>query len=376
MKGSRQPGGDGSRSPREAKRPALPFPTRVPTGPARGAYRRFRFDLAPDARHHFSIALPRDWYVNTAEPVAPSPEDPVRIAATLASASQRSSRAEVVVFHVAREIAPADWLDIFLQKRGEEVVNRREAESPGGTCADVLSRLVAGRATYVSRWLVLKTGPTLFLVHCSTPQSEYRRFACHFGTAAVTFRLLHPAGGLFAEPMQTLALPIPRGLRVLVPQSWSLLWGAGSNTRAVSFSAYSSVGDRVAGPLTLAGVTRSAEPRAEGLVESYLGELRRNRVAVDTPVLTAGSAYPPFDAVWQGRAEGHREGEPVEVRAFVGRTERGWFLAGLLGPSRSTSSWVWAVNRRAFDIASGSVRSSLQPTTLEEQGVRSAETAG
>jgi hypothetical protein len=346
----------------------LEFPTQsaAELPGARQAYLRFRYALAADPRYHFSIVLPRGWRVDTAAPVAPSPDDPVQVPATFVVARGLRTRAEILLFHLARDVAPADWLDILLDQRGEQVLARREAASPGGLCADVLTRFTAGRGGFVSRWTALKTGPTLFVVHCSAPAAEYPQRAVDFATAVTELRLLHPSSWLFAEPMHRLTLPIPSDLAILLPKSWSLRRDDGANTRAVSFSATNFVGDERVGWITLAGVARSGESSAESLVANYLCELRRNRVGIHRVPLAAAEACAPFDGVWRGSAEGLRFGEHVDVRVFVGRCEGGWLLVAGFGPARSANARVWAINRRAFDIAADHVQCSATTAAANE----------
>ncbi len=339
----------------------LEFPTQsgLESASARGRYLRFGYRLASDPRYHFSIVLPRGWRVDNAAPVAPSAQQPVQVPAMFVVARGQRSRAEVLVFHLARDIAPVDWLDILLEQRREQVLARREAEAPGGACPDVLSRLAVGRGAYISRWTALKRGPTLFLAHCSTPETEYPQNARDFATAVSEFRLLEPLDWPFAERMHMLRMPIPAGVGVVLPRSWSLRRDDGPNTRAVSYSATSAVGENQLGLLTLAGVTGAAELSAEGLVESYLSELRRNRVGVHQMPLRSTTANLPFTAAWRGRVEGMRQGGQVEVRALVGRCQAGWLLIGMLGPVRAANAWVWAVNRRAFEIAVENVQPAV-----------------
>lgn len=329
----------------------LEFPTRVSQEPetVNRNFVWFRHTLPEDRRYHFSILLPDTWRVDTATPDEPTPAAPIK---TLAAFTTRRRQASVGILAVrlARDVAPADWLELLLEERGEQVLSWRETDTPGGRVADILSRLETPRGTWVSRWLALKDGNVLFVVRCRTREQDYPDYADTFLLALDSFRLLSPCDWPFAEPVQALNLPISPGLAVILPKSWQIRRDQYDNANVRSFQVTNQTKDGSIGTMTVAGIARSAESDPQNLAVNYVRELRRNHVGICNIPLDAADAGGPFDAVWRGRAEALLRGQKVEVRVFVGQCGAAWFFAGSLGAARQTHAGAWAINKRAFEI--------------------------
>lgn len=328
------------------------FPTTVTRDPAdlRRGYSHVDYEVSKDPRYHFSFVLPVTWRVESASLITPSPDDPLQVPASFVCNGRQRARIDVLTIRLTRDVAPADWLELFIEERGAAVLDQRRFPSPCGPTADILSRIETRHGVFVSRWLAVKDGDALFIVQCCARESDYPDHADDFFTALATFRLLHPLDWPFAEPVHVLDLPDARGLSLVLPKSWPIQRDPHSHSNVISYQVTNEINGSAIGALSVAGVARAAESNAENLAAAYARGLQRARVGICRIALASGGAQGPFDAVWQGSAEALQRGKKLEVRVFVGHCELMWLFAGLAGPARQTHAGAWALNKRGFEI--------------------------
>ena len=312
-------------------------------------------EVSPDSRFHFSLVLPIAWPVKTALPIDLSTDAPMQLAAAFVRNGRQRGRIEVSVLRLTRDVAPADWLELFVEQLGETVIRQRWFPSPCGPIPDILSREETRGGVFVSRRSAFKDGDAMFVVACRARESEYAEYADDFLTALTTFRLLHPLHWPFAEPVHALDWPDEEGVRLLLLKSWRIERDRHADSRVAALRITNELDGTPIGMMSVAAVARAAASDPQALVATYVRELQRSRVGVNSIPLKSYSPRGPFDAVWEGRVEALHHGKALNVRLFIGRNERMWFVAGLTGPARSTSRHAWLLNTRGWDVLVGNL---------------------
>ena len=331
--------------------PAHPFPCEVSDDDARlRGYRIYSFTRNADSAFHFSVALARGW---RAVDIAGSRSTGDRAMITLAflrTPSTPRAEIEVSVARLPREIAAGDCLHLHLAGGGEEVLHRRDLDSEGGYVSDVLSRRLVGGEAVVSRWLAIKDGKHLFVVHARTLEEHYARFAEAFLMALASFRLTEPGSWPLAESLKTFTRRVPGDFLLFYPESWDLIEQDDSGPQALTLTLLNRVGGETAGMITFATVARTARLDAQSLADRYVDGLRRGGVRLEPLYVSPSPPIGSFAETWHAFGRAVRDERAVEVQFVIGKRPDAWFLAGLLGPTRNTAPGVWAVNTRAFDL--------------------------
>jgi hypothetical protein len=103
-------------------------------------------------------------------------------------------------------------------------------------------------------------------------------------------------------------------------------------------------------PLALAPTAEAAEGGCLDTFRSAGLELLRDTF----------EAEPPQGALEQSKllvTPARLAGQPgVELRCRVGFTHGLWFIAGVVGPARELNPFAWMQNKRALDVATGSLQ--------------------
>jgi hypothetical protein len=220
----------------------------------------------------------------------PTREQPLKSLALYRTADGPRLEIEVVASLLSREVAPADWLDIYLEQVDEQVLNRREVPSPGGAVADVLTRRAGQDEAVISRWLAIKDGARVFLLQARTMEENYPQFTGACLMAVGGLQLLHPGDWPLAERLRTFTRREPGDFLLIYPESWQLVEDPSSNPNALVLQLNNDM-DGIAGKITFATVARSAESHPQTLADNYHGELARG----------ASPCRPGADAIRPGR---------------------------------------------------------------------------
>lgn len=328
-----------------------PFPTELPFAPAE---LKRDFWLCDHTRNqdpalHFRILLPKSWKPVDVPSGSPSVEEPLAQVAYFRTEDEPRAEIDVDVMHLEREVEPSDWLDLYLEARGEQVVSRRDTDSPGGRVPDVLSRMeVEGEGAVLSRWLVLKDWQRLWVVQCRAYEADYPGFAPVFLAAFSGFKVLNPTDWPLAERLRSFSRPEPADFVFLFPQSWELAVDESSNANVLSLQLNNQIGGLAAGKIVFSTVATAVENSAQHLLNTYLDQLRANDIAMAGLELKPRMAVDGFVETWEASGTARRGEGRVETRVVIGRRPEAWFLIALLGPTRESAAEVWAINKRAF----------------------------
>lgn len=254
---------------------------------------------------------------------------------------------------LAREVSPADVLRIELERRGEEVLGVRPLDSPDGGTIDVLSRRRAGSGDLVLRQTAVKQGSRMLILHAAATAGTYDRWAERLAVVTAGLRFLAPGTWRCAEALSTFSRKRHSDFLLFYPESWRLEEPASARPGILSACLVSRARDCVAGRMDLAVVSHAALPGPHALADGYFAALRAAGFEGPPVRLTTSTAPAAYQRAWEGVGEAARGECRAEVRVRIGERAEAWFGFALLGPTRAIAPDVWAVNRRALEIAFG-----------------------
>lgn len=337
---------------------AYKFPTQMPFAKAEVEQKFWRcaHTLSPDKSYHFNIVIPRDWRPVDAPSELPTQAKPLASVAFFRNQAEPRGEIEVSATLLPREIAPGDWLDLYLERAGQRVLSRREMKTSGGIVADVLTRADTPDGAVVSRWLAVKDLNRLFVLQARTVEQNYPVFADVFFMGVAGFALMHPSEWELAERLSTFSRAVPGDFLIYYPESWQLVQDDSSNENALVLEIKNQVGtenageDATVGRVVVTIVKRAAESSAQRLADNFADDLRRNGIELNGTTLAPAPAVGGLQAMWQATPRATKNSMPVDVRIVVGQQHDAWYLFGLYGPARETLPEAWMMNKRAFEI--------------------------
>ncbi|MCL4807017.1 MAG: hypothetical protein KJ062_04375 [Thermoanaerobaculia bacterium] len=329
-----------------------PFPVKSLDEPRSGQPGfRWHDETGPAGRrYHFGLPLPEKWDRLGEAGKAPSREEPLTFLARYRPTE--GPEAEIVVTGrlLERDVAPADLLLPDLERSGEEILHRREIDSPDGRSIDVLTRRRTERGRLVLRRSTEKRGSRMLVLHAAATEETYDQWADRLSVVAAGLRFLEPGTWHCAEALGTLARKSPSDFLLFYPDSWQVD-GPDAGPDVFSASLVSRLQDRVAGRIDLAVVSRAARPDLRPVVDGFLAGL--TAAGFEGPPIPFAPIRPPaaFNVAWEGVGERTSGNARVELRLRIGQRPDAWFCFALAGPTRQSAPDVWAVNRRALELA-------------------------
>ncbi|MBK8258703.1 MAG: hypothetical protein IPK82_39355 [Polyangiaceae bacterium] len=318
------------------------FPTQVESNSdtlkAHLAAVRFTQNANPET--HFELSAPAafQWI-----PPAPAEHPP------LVTLKSPTTTARIQVFHntVVREIAPADWTQIFLQERGHQVIHCREQVTPLGLMSDVLSATQTPHGSVFARTNTAKAGTHLYTLTCEAPDNEFPELAQSFFITLGTFHLLHPTKQALAEQLRTFSYLYPAILGFAYPESWGLAEEVQNSAECLVRLA-DIQGDRALGNITVHALA-GASPRRLFAQQTELWAA--HQIEFDSvPDLTPAPPTKLFQTMETAHLSGRGPRGPISAAVCVLQNEVGHLLIALDGPSKAHSPFASAVHRRAFEL--------------------------
>ena len=318
-------------------------------------FRRYEETGPRDRRFHFLLPLPARWRRVGRGGEAPTKSDPVALLARYVPVDEPGAEVAVTGRLLAREVAPADVLQIELEQLGEQILDLRPVESPDGGSIDVLSRRRGGSGDLVLRRSAVKQANRMLILRAAATAESYDRWAERLVVVAAGLRFLQQGRWHCAEALSTLSRKRPSDFLLFYPESWRLEGPVAASPGLLSACLVNKAGDRVAGRMDLAVASRAALPGPHALCEGYFASLRAAGFGGPPIRLEPSPAPAAFRVAWEGVGEAASAEFRGEVRVRVGERPEAFFCLALLGPTRSSAPDVWAVNRRALDLAFGLV---------------------
>jgi hypothetical protein len=364
----------------------LPHPTTIAYSPEqlKELFIRVAVDSAPDPKWHYRLAVHQATKMRpNAGRIAPTPQAPVQ-SLGLFYREDLEMDLEVVGVLLGREIDPVHWLEMHLEFNNLTVSAMKQLPLSGGIVGDAVCEWKAGGKPFAGRFVALKFGPRLYVVCCRAARETYVQAAGDFFVTLTQFGVIDDTLGLCAEPVFKVGAPSPVPWSLFVPASWkvnpeehedgqagfqavmstpaptdppvssclSFFPGAGAAPTLALPPAESYLGKMAVSliPLALAPTAEAAEGGCLDTFRSAGLELLRDKFEEE----------PPQGALEQSKllvTPARLAGQPgVELRCRVGFTHGLWFIAGIVGPAREVNPFAWMQNKRALDVATGSLQ--------------------
>ena len=339
---------------------SLPFPAAVQLsrGEVERNYSRVASVSTPDPGYRFSIALNKSWQQVTTPFSVPTAENPISNFGRFCRVASPFAEIEVMMVFSPREVEPADWVELYLQRAEYHILDVRRIATSSGEVGDILARNDLKQESFVSRTLGAKVGSHIFVVQCRVAENAYSEVAQEFLIALQTFQVTTTSRDLYAEPMAACRVLAPVKGQLLFPMSWIRKDDANPPPGGQSFSFANPRGNDTVGLFTFAAIPRSAESTYAGLLFNYLDQLRRNGIKIENQLLTNQPGQDSILRTWQGTLFGFLRESDAEVCVSIVEHKSGWFLLASAGPTREVDPDVYIVNRRAYRLA-------LQTFTLQ-----------
>ena len=191
----------------------------------------------------------------------------------------------------------------------------------------------------------------MLVLHAAATEETYDRWAERLAVAAAGLRFLEPGTWHCAEGLGTLARTSPSDFLLFYPDSWQVEGPNAAGTDVFSASLVNRPQGLVVGRVDLAVVSRAARPDLRAVVDAYLGRL--TAAGFEGPPVSPAPFPPPaaFQVAWEGVGERTSGDARVELRLRAGQRPEAWFCFSMMGPTRTSAPDVWAVNRRALELA-------------------------
>lgn len=266
-----------------------------------------------------------------------------------------SDDAEVVV-NVARlmyEMNPADWLDLYLEKKNIEVVETDVWSSPAGIVCDPVIRYDDGS---LGKMRTVKDGDRMFLITARSKPGRWSEFGDSAQVMLNSFGLTNPTKQVTAEPVKPYSVDsLPQGSFVC-PASWENGTKVCQTDEAVF---YLDLVESVSMGRIIVHLARESDQlNALTLAQMHSQRLQAMGFHVGGAPLAPAVNHAGQQACFDLNLLARYNESDFDARARINREGGIVGLVGLLSPARNASPELWAINKRAFEI----VRDSLSQT--------------
>jgi len=304
----------------------------------------------------FQLVLPRNWRIELLDGTGPTDARPLVL---MVRFFNPDGPGETVIAgaYLPREVHPADWLRIYVANAGYQILDWRERPSRFGRVGDALVAGANETKGMGHRLTTIKDANRIFLIDSRMAAPE--PLSQEPGYMAVAhFRLLTPTGKPYAEPFRETDLAAERPVRFLVSGLWHEPEAGTTPPEggAIRRFEHRSEDDVLLGSLVaVAGV--AGRITAQELEETTFGKFEANGIVrVAGPDLLSRYTHPDGSTELLARAwRAGREGQAVSLLSAQVTLHGVPVALTLLSPPPETEMELWAIHRRAFDIAVNSL---------------------
>ncbi|TVQ23154.1 MAG: hypothetical protein EA383_14525 [Spirochaetaceae bacterium] len=307
----------------------------------------------------FQLALPRSWRIQILDRSEPTAARPlVRMARFFDPAGPGET--VIACAFLPREVHPADWLRVYIGNARYQLIDWRELPSRFGQVGDALVLDEAETEAVWHRLTPIKDGAHIFLIdsRMASPDPHAQEPAY---MAVAHFRLLAPSGQPFAEPFYETELITERPVRFMVSQLWHEREAGTSPPDGGAIRHFEHRdNDQLLGALVAVAGVEGRITAAE--IEAVtLHTFEANDITIPTgPELLynhsrRGGETQVLAQVWRAV----RAGQPLSVLSAQVSLRGVPVALTVLGPTAAEQMELWAIHRRAFDIAVDSLRPDL-----------------
>lgn len=308
----------------------------------------------------FSILVPKTWGIDSSLKVASAELSPASLKplAILRGMAGDSAMAylQIQAMKLTREITAADWLASHALSSQRSILKNQEL-SP--LFADAQLEFVIEETPFTMRAVARVDGDRLFFVSAFCPSSVYASLEQTFGLMVASFDLTYPTTVTNIEPR--LPLRVGGKIRLQHPSSWRPRMHENLPKGRYAVDLYqiddadslqgliriklAEKGEISSIPLML---QRAKAELTEAGVE-LLGELHNAPVESPYELFKSGQLL-----IFEASIEGSPS--PQEAWIYLFETVSHFTALSLLTPAREHDHYVWAINRRAFELILNSIK--------------------
>jgi hypothetical protein len=318
------------------------------------------YEQDPDSALHFRILMPLQWGQVPGTRHLVTPSHPFELRGHVKTMTGPEAEIKVYIAYVTQELAPRDWLAMYLQTQGERVLHERYFAQEGGEIPDVLT--VGGKkgAERISRWTVLKDwakigGAHHFMIQASTPVANYSpEMANVFLMAIGNFGLIHPTKWHYAEQLRTLVRVVPAKVSTVFPLSWQQKENPLSDEHFYQVKLTKELNGHRIGLINLMLTAGQSEADMRHLEEeSRQGYQQVDHLTFAPAHFAPAPKFGTFDQVFTALTPQTDvpAGTPAQERqVLLARAGTMWIYAENVRYSWQAVPLEWAISKRAFDI--------------------------
>ncbi len=257
---------------------------------------------------------------------------------------------------LVREIRASHWLRHYAAVTERKIVELKELSE---RFADSLLEFEIKGHTFSGRAAALIDGDRVFLLLCFAEQSAYPHLAEVFGLAVSSFKLKNPSSRPSIEPRAKYDLA---GIvKFAYPASWTTRAPEQAPVGKQAVDLYHFDDDQVfQGLIRVKTVSRQAIAKTDELIEHTIEEFSESNLVLHD-MLHTGPIPSENDHFSNGRVfifNAHvqdNEENRQELWITIFEDANHYFVLSLLTPSRRDTFYVWAFNKRAYDIILGNI---------------------
>ncbi len=313
----------------------------------------FEDRASQDPCAHFRMILPDAWHEvrPSGQPTALGGTTEIR---RFNHKSVASAEIQVSIIHLPFEVAPADWLTFVVEQNGERIVNRFDQREPIGETAHILSLAPDGVAR---RCYATKNGKTLIHSSGRCRETDYGDLADELFVAVGGLALLGDKPQLVAETTEQ--VPV-RGdqveVRVTRLESWTTAIRVARDAEVPRLEPTGETqfqllrDDQVQGSITIELFEgEGADPNV--LLAALVATHRRNGIELEGAEATPAGTDGRGEHRWVCELIGTAGGNRLDCSTVLfGQSDRMVRLS-MMTPEKSGESLLWAIARRALDVA-------------------------
>jgi len=338
----------------------LPIGQEIPAGRRKELFFRITDNPFGNRALGYSILIPKTWGIDSSLKVASAELSaaglkPLAIFRGMAGDSAYAYL-QLQATLLTREITASYWLTAWALSAGYTVVESREL-SP--LFVDALIEFFIEETAHTMRVTVKIDGNRLFLTKAFVPTAAYSAVDQTFGLMVASFELTQPSPHPYIEVRTNLR--IAERIRLQHPASWrSRILTELPDGKAAADLYQIDDADSLQGLIriklaekrvvsSLPLMLKNTQEELQSADITLEEELHNGRVESPVELYKAGQLL-----IYTASIEGNPS--PQEVWIYVFETTTHFIAMTLLTPTRDSSYFAWAVNKRAFELMLDSIK--------------------
>lgn len=313
-----------------------------------------QFPGAPEFPFRFELAVPVDCRIDSTNLVAANSSDGFSPLGFFTATGSRRFEVVVLASVLPREMNAGDLAEISADVLDGKVLQRRDWESTKGCQAEIFTSFEKGSETWLRHTRVLKDGSRVFRVDAAVPEADYVNAAEDCAITVMSFRLLEPDKACYAENLEkcSLAQPLPFSFRY--PRSWRFrdVFNSEDHTKVAIDNILK---QGIHGTVTVEVHLNRANVPSARYLRAFAQHIGNDGVRLSGAPVVQESPPKDWTAAYVFAPPASRDGRDLSVGGYLLERSDALAIIGIVSPSRVTGKWIWAINKRAFEI----VRDSL-----------------